>query len=105
MRFLKLGSTDTHALPEAIDALRLLQLEVMHGRDPGAERRAAVLARHNAARAEAARRTCRQALDAWRLALADRPISVSHAADEAAQVRLALQSIDALDLPLGPVLN
>ena len=69
LRFLKIGNTDTHALTEAIAELRQLQLQVMHGRDPGAERREAVQARAAAtaaaAEASAARTSCRQALDAY----------------------------------------
>jgi hypothetical protein len=100
LRELKIGNTDTHSLAEAVSALRELQLEVTFGRDPGAERRAVVKARTETAATEAARTTCQQALDAYRRVLAGREISPSHADDEAAQVRLGLTSIKALDLPL-----
>jgi integrase len=100
MRVLKIGNTETHSLSEAMSALRELQLQVLHGRDPGAERKAVVKARAEAVAAEEARTTCSRALERYRPVLAAREVSPSHAADEIAQVRLALASIEAFGLPV-----
>ncbi len=102
-RTLKIGDTHTHSLDAALVEAAKLRLQITQGGDPGEDRRRAVEARQEAVAAAKARMTCRQALTAYGAVLAGRDISPRHVADELGQVRLALDSVGMLNMPVSTV--
>jgi integrase len=80
-----------------------LRLRIMQGEDPGEDRRKAVRARYEAAKAAQARLTCREALVVYHEVLLGRGLSLRHVADELGQSRRAIDSVGLLDKPVGNI--
>jgi integrase len=100
-----IGNSATHALAEAREVARNLYRRVRQGGDPKAEdaeaRVSAEAERQRQAAATRVRVGCAGRLDAYAQVLATRGTGDKHQAEEVRQTRLALASIDALDLTPG----
>ncbi len=98
-RTLKIGTTQSHSLSEALDATVRLKARVLAGEDPAADRRAVAQRRREAALAAQARLTCLEALTLYRRLLETRGLSTKHVRDEVGHTRRALASVNLLDAP------
>ncbi len=98
-RTVKIGSTASHSLPEAMDETVRLKARVLAGEDPAEDRRAAAQRRRERARAAQARLSCREALTAYGALLAVRRLSTRHARDEVGHAYRALASVGMVDAP------
>lgn len=96
-RTLKIGSTASHSLAEAMDEIVRLKARVLAGEDPAEERRAAAQRRREAALVAQSRLSCQEALTAYASLLADRQLSPRHARDEVGHAFRALASVGMVD--------
>jgi integrase len=99
MQRIKIGSTATLSLQQAIAEAARLKHQITTGGDPAGERRAVIAARTAAAAVEAAKSSNRELIALWGVQGAARGVTAGAVQDDSGQVTRGLEAVGLLDIP------